>query len=130
MSDHRLENLALPPDLSSVGDARRFVAAVADGCAVRPELVHVGMLAVSELVTNALVHGDPPVEVQIDVTHDVVRVEVVDASERAPEIVPVVTATGEGGRGLAIVDALTDDWGYADRPDARGKCVWFELRRA
>ena len=129
MSEHRLEYLALAAHLSSVGDARRFLSTIAAECAVPPETVDVGMLAVSELVTNALLHGTPPVEVQIDVTTDLMRVEVLDASDRRPEIVPAAPATSDRGRGLAIVEALTDDWGYHGRADAPGKTVWFELRR-
>ena len=129
MSEHRLESLTLPSDLSSVGDARRFVSAIAGECAVPPETVDVGMLAVSELVTNALVHGIPPVEVQVAVSRELLRVGVFDASDRPPEMIPAADATSEGGRGLAIVDALTDGWGYTGRTDAPGKAVWFELHR-
>lgn len=32
----------------------------------------------------------------------------------------------EGGRGLLLVDAVTDSWGVEVRRDGRGKTVWFE----
>jgi len=52
-------------------------------------------------------------------------VEVVDGCPELP-----VRADGEGleigGRGLVIVDAVTNRWGVTVRPDGRGKTVWFE----
>ncbi|MGW2110564.1 ATP-binding protein, partial [Streptomyces sp. NPDC001948] len=36
----------------------------------------------------------------------------------------------EGGRGLVLVDAVTDKWGVEPRPDGRGKTVWFECLAA
>lgn len=53
-----------------------------------------------------------------------VRVEVADASPRLPRAV-VGDALDEGGRGLLLVDAVTDDWGVETHGD-RGKTVWFE----
>uniref|UniRef100_UPI0040401299 ATP-binding protein n=1 Tax=Streptomyces sp. TG1A-60 TaxID=3129111 RepID=UPI0040401299 len=32
----------------------------------------------------------------------------------------------EGGRGLLIVEAVTDRWGVDPHPDGRGKTVWLE----
>lgn len=53
-----------------------------------------------------------------------VRVEVADASPRLPHAV-AGDALDEGGRGLLLVDAVTDSWGVEARGD-RGKTVWFE----
>lgn len=54
-----------------------------------------------------------------------VRVEVADASPRLPHAV-AGDALDEGGRGLLLVDAVTDRWGVEARGDGRGKTVWFE----
>ncbi|MCU1692852.1 MAG: serine phosphatase rsbU, regulator of sigma subunit [Frankiales bacterium] len=83
-------------------------------------------LVVTELVTNALRHGLPPVEVEIDTCVHCVTVVVADASSARPR--PREAAeTDEGGRGLLLVDLLAADSG--SRPQPPGKVVWAELPR-
>ncbi|OSC64498.1 hypothetical protein B5180_31875 [Streptomyces sp. BF-3] len=41
--------------------------------------------------------------------------------------VPYGTADQEGGRGLLLVAALADDWGWFPRTDGPGKTVWASL---
>ncbi|GGX24457.1 hypothetical protein GCM10010297_51840 [Streptomyces malachitofuscus] len=54
-----------------------------------------------------------------------VRVEVADGSEQLP-CVPVGSAPdAESGRGLVLVDAVSEKWGVDPRPWG-GKAVWFE----
>ncbi|MFJ2622446.1 ATP-binding protein [Streptomyces sp. NPDC087532] len=54
-----------------------------------------------------------------------VRVEVADGCPELPR--PAVgDVLDEGGRGLVLVDAVTDGWGVEPRRDGRGKTVWFE----
>ncbi len=54
-----------------------------------------------------------------------VRVEVSDGCPRLPVMAARVRADAEGGRGLILVDAVTDRWGVV--PGAGGgKTVWFE----
>ena len=85
-------------------------------------------LVVSELATNALVHGQTPFVVTLSREDDTVRVTVSDESAwivaRAPERAPQV-----GGRGLGIVNVLSRDWGVIT--DVDSKTVWatFEVRR-
>lgn len=91
-----------------------------------PETVELARLAVSEIVTNALVHGSPPYELRVEV--DVrLRVAVADGSAREPWVRDVDTAS-ERGRGLAILARVADRWGWDRRPDG-GKVVWFEMHR-
>jgi anti-sigma regulatory factor (Ser/Thr protein kinase) len=82
------------------------------------------MLLVSELVTNACVHGAEPIRVRLDVDQRRVRVEVEDGSPVLPE---VQRPDGRStiGRGLRIVESLSRAWG-AERVGA-GKVVWAEL---
>ena len=88
-------------------------------------LVDSATLVVSELVTNAikaswLVHSGT-VTVWLWANGRDLLIEVWDASPEPPT--PVTEPTDEGGRGLAIVAALCDRWGYY--PDCRsGKVVW------
>ena len=81
------------------------------------------MLAVSELVTNALRYGDEPVNLTVTPTGGVVRIEVTDAN---PSL--FVSAGGdldEGSRGLRLIDAVCRSWGW--HPVDGGKCVWCEV---
>ncbi|MEW2297303.1 ATP-binding protein [Streptomyces sp. NPDC006743] len=87
------------------------------------------LLIVSELVTNAHVHGTDPGDsllVTVLTTAETVRVEVDDPCRRRPQLRDV-SAEQTGGRGLHIVDALAARWDVNDRPF--GKKVWAEVTR-
>jgi anti-sigma regulatory factor (Ser/Thr protein kinase) len=81
-------------------------------------------LLVSELVTNACVHGAESIRVHLDVDQRRLRVEVEDGSPMMPE---VQRPDGRStiGRGLLIVESLSSAWG-AERSGA-GKVVWAEV---
>ncbi|WP_371578612.1 SpoIIE family protein phosphatase [Streptomyces sp. NBC_01314] len=79
-------------------------------------------LVVSELVTNAIRHADPPVQLRL--IHDTSLIcEVSDASSTAPHMRRARTYD-EGGRGLLLVAQLTERWGT--RPTPTGKTIWTE----
>jgi signal transduction histidine kinase len=81
------------------------------------------LLVVSELVTNAVRHGNGDIGVELATVDGRVRITVDDDSRGVPQI---VDARPEGGgRGLHIVDQLAD-WGW--EPTSRGKAVWALLR--
>lgn len=84
----------------------------------------VAVLLVSELVTNALMHGTPPVELRVRRTAHGLRVEVRDNAPQQP-IIQDTPLDVPGGQGLRLVDALASRWGWAAAGD--GKAVWFEL---
>ncbi|MFE0376328.1 ATP-binding protein [Streptomyces inhibens] len=74
------------------------------------------LLCVSELATNALLHGVPPgrgYQLWLSLEEDgMVRVEVHDSGDGEPRVpVPYDEAEGETGRGLLLVSALADAWG-------------------
>ncbi|MEV5568115.1 ATP-binding protein [Streptomyces sp. NPDC052196] len=83
-------------------------------------------LCVSELATNAVVHGTAPGHdgflVRLDSDDDVVRLEVHDNHRKQPAV-REPGATDVSGRGLQLVAALSDGWGVEDRASA-GKIVW------
>jgi anti-sigma regulatory factor (Ser/Thr protein kinase) len=86
------------------------------------------LLATSEVVTNAVLHGDGSVTVRVWVDGTVVRVEVADGGSAVPR--PSADLGGdqaEDGRGLFIVDAVTTRWGVTPEHPGPGKTVWFEL---
>ena len=121
--------LALGQGARGVQDARRWVA---DLCTEigRSELVECAQLGVSELVTNALLHGEPPITVRVRGTSEHPRVEVRDSSVEAPILPTDPLDKPETddllltfGRGLSIVARCADAWGAEIEED--GKVVWF-----
>ncbi|WP_422125774.1 SpoIIE family protein phosphatase [Streptomyces graminilatus] len=83
------------------------------------------LLIVSELVTNALVHTQGAVHVELTLGADRVRVTVNDSSPRAPAKPVVVDWEATGGRGLLLVEAVSAAWGSV--PVGGGKQVWSEI---
>jgi anti-sigma regulatory factor (Ser/Thr protein kinase) len=83
-------------------------------------------LVVSELVTNAVLHGNEPIRLRAMFDGPLVRVEVFDSS---PDTAAVVEQTRDaariGGHGLAIVAVYARQWGTTQEPG--GKVVWVEL---
>ncbi|MBO8186573.1 ATP-binding protein [Streptomyces spirodelae] len=135
-----LEQLEIGSDPTEVGRARRWARARLAGAGVDADesLAETLILLISELVTNAVVHtGCPAVLCMLlprrcggGAAHEAagsVRVEVADASSRAPRR---RQAEGEdtGGRGLELVSGLADRWGWEHEPG--GKRVWCELDTA
>ncbi|MER7623996.1 ATP-binding protein [Streptomyces sp. NPDC126503] len=85
------------------------------------------LVCVSELATNALLHGVPPgrgyrLHLYLELP-GALRVEVHDSGDGTPR---VREPSGESGRGLLLVDALADRWGVGERDP--GKIVWCEFR--
>ncbi|MEU7582225.1 ATP-binding protein [Streptomyces sp. NPDC041068] len=121
------DRLDYTPHARSVTLARRRTARlVADWG--HPGLAGDAALVVSELMTNALLHGslrDRLIRVRIILTTDVLRIEVTDPrGERLPEP-RVAGGTDQFGRGLLLIGALADRWGC--EPCTVGKAVYAEL---
>jgi anti-sigma regulatory factor (Ser/Thr protein kinase) len=115
---------AFPAELSTPGAARHFVVEALRSAGV--PVTESVPVAVSELVTNSVLHAASTTRVVVAVDRDCVRVEVHDADAT----LPVPRRPGPDtvtGRGLLLVDALTDRWGAERTGD--GKVVWFELDR-
>jgi PAS domain S-box-containing protein len=116
---------ALPADATSAARARALVRqALRDADA--DEWVEAAQLAVSEVVTNALVHSGTAIAVWVRVDGDGLRVEVTDGSPQHPTAREYATLAGTG-RGLTLLEDAVDRWGVA--PTAQGKTVWFEIQR-
>lgn len=128
----RQQTLALTPSAPSVRRARDWVGELLEQIG-RPELVDSARLAVSELVTNALLHAEPPLAVRLRGTAEHPRVEVADHSLTPPQPRPRTDVTLEdeltwttGGRGLDLVGCHAVAWGADIDPRGIGKVVWFE----
>ena len=82
-------------------------------------------LLVSELVTNAVLHGLPNIRLEMCALAAFrVRVEVFDGSDALPEM-RNPSVENLSGRGLRIIDAIALEWGA--RPLLNGKVVWCDL---
>ena len=113
------------PDAPSRG--RHAVTAVLDEWGCEPGAREDLLLVVSELVTNAVVHGAEPIRVTMVRAPERVRVEVTDgAAASSPHGNPRPPTDAETGRGLSVVTRLAVAWGWRASP-GRGKTVWAEL---
>jgi anti-sigma regulatory factor (Ser/Thr protein kinase) len=127
-----LGRLVIPGRGEQVRVARAFVARVLRELAGRHDtVVHNAVLLTSELVTNAICHsgsGEPGGSVMLVLRRAAggIRVEVTDSgsADGAPVVQDDVEACG--GRGLFLVDAVADEWGYQGAAQA-GTTVWFRL---
>lgn len=121
--------LELPRELESAASARQAVGELSDR--LPEDLIGDIRLLVSELVTNALRHGelsaDDRIVLGVDVRPDVVHVEVRDPGKGfdPPQLGSDEPDAGAGW-GLYLVSTLADRWGVARESVTR---VWFELDR-
>ncbi|MEU7636142.1 ATP-binding protein [Streptomyces sp. NPDC039016] len=129
---------ALSGAACTVAEARRFTRTTLDAWRMCPGLAENAVLIVSELVTNALRYGaSNPCVTGLDSLFDerfchawlaLTRQErgvlcaVSDGGTQAPVLRPQ-RALAESGRGLHLVDRLSDSWGWTP-PDQSGKTVW------
>ncbi|MEN8650704.1 ATP-binding protein [Streptomyces sp. 21So2-11] len=108
----------------SVPAARVFAAQVLADWGVADRVDDV-LLCVSELTTNALLHGVPPgrgFRVHLYLEHDAaLRIEVHDSGPGKVRL-PAPCPEGEGGRGLLLVGALADKWGVWERDEVPPRC--------
>ncbi|MFE0389383.1 SpoIIE family protein phosphatase, partial [Streptomyces bungoensis] len=108
----------------AVMHARRFTARTLRRWHVE-DAADAVLLVVSELVTNALVYTQGAVHVDLTLRGDRVRVSVSDASPRAPAKPVIDDWEATGGRGLLLVEAMSESFGSV--PVASGKQVWSEI---
>jgi anti-sigma regulatory factor (Ser/Thr protein kinase) len=116
-----------PPELTSARRARDFVAQLLGG---DPLETLEARLVTSELVTNAVLHGQTEIELSVWTTADrAVRIEVSDGGSSFDSSARRQPAEGDlRGRGLFLVDRLAERWGV--EPKTRGKVVWATLAPA
>ena len=129
---------AFPAEITTPRSAREFTQATLEDWGLRDDVGDV-LIAVSELATNAIKHGMeglprplPLCPVQLVLIGHPRRlvVSVTDPCAKPPEPVPSEPGRAvEGGRGLLVVGAISDAWGWA-RLATGGKAVWaaFGLR--
>ncbi len=117
--------IALPNDATAPGLARSFI--VEHGVDLAGDVVADAELLVSELVTNALRHGEPEIRLWLCTHPPSLGVAVEDAGDSSRVAPQEPEADQCSGRGLKIVDAIATSWGVTANEPPPGKTVWFEL---
>lgn len=121
----------LPPLATSAGEARRLLRAalaeIGGQDALEPDQLEAAQIAISEIVTNALVHAGTTMRLRVMLTSGRLRVELSDGSPHLPRRRDH-TENAVTGRGLHVISEIVDRWGSYAIGD--GKVVWFEIRDA
>ncbi|MGY6019739.1 SpoIIE family protein phosphatase [Streptomyces spinosirectus] len=122
----RLQQHVAPGDPEALTQARHMIRAAvrAWGAGERADEIE---LVADEVITNALMHTEGAAIVTLRVltgSDRRLRVEVEDSSSALPRR-REAGESGVSGRGLLLVDLLTDVWGVEAR--GGGKCVWCEF---
>ncbi|MFE0138646.1 ATP-binding protein [Streptomyces sp. NPDC059037] len=117
----------IAPEPARVAEIRHAVADQMQEWDLAPRLVENVLLVLSELVTNAVVHGEGSVHVTMRRVYPGLHIEVTDESTTAPLLAPVPLDVDDvHGRGLHLVDAFCDLWGIKDD----GKTTWARFYAA
>jgi len=110
------------PDSREVSRARRFVTRALQAWGLDADIPPLELM-VSELVSNALVHGTGQISVQLSCQDSSLRLEVSDeGGVTSPHLRPPTV----GGWGLQFVDELADSWGSEKR--GHSTLVWAVKR--
>ncbi|KOG17704.1 SpoIIE family protein phosphatase [Streptomyces viridochromogenes] len=119
LDPHHVADWDVEPDHAQVPRARKFALDQVGAWGLE-EASFVTELVVSELVTNAIRYGEPPIRLRL-IRDTSLICEVSDASNTAPHL-RRARAFDEGGRGLLLVAQLTQGWGT--RHTTNGKTIW------
>jgi anti-sigma regulatory factor (Ser/Thr protein kinase) len=111
-----LASATLPAAVTTPAAARAFVKDAAPRLPVRLDDL---TLVVSELVTNAVVHGAGDVDLHVGLERDVVHVEVSDGGPEDP------LPEQPEDSGLLLVSRLAQSWGI--RRDGDRTVLWADL---
>ncbi|MET9094452.1 SpoIIE family protein phosphatase [Streptomyces cyaneofuscatus] len=122
VSDHRVATWDLAQERTTPATARLLVRDRLQGWGLDEDTVDATELIVSELVTNAVRYGTPPLRLRL-LLDTSLTCEVHDGSTASPHLRHARTVD-EGGRGLFIVSRLAAHWGARHGPD--GKVLWTE----
>ena len=110
--------------VGSAAEARSWLSDFLSRSAVAVKVCEDAILVISELVTNALLHGQGRPVVRAGITPGLLELSVTDTGPELPELL-ARDPERIGGIGLAIVEQVSRAWGVASFPG--GKTVWATL---
>ncbi len=116
--------ISLQQSTTSPGRARAGVRSFIEEYRLCEE-PEIALLILSELVSNAVMHGAQPIQVVVSGEAGKLRIDVADGDTHPPRPLHFGSADRTGGRGLHIVNALSEQWGTTIHE--HGKSVWAEV---
>lgn len=123
--------MTFPADAGRVQQVRRVVSAYLRYWR-RVPLADAVLLATDEAFANAVTHGSRSPKDQVCVamenSSEQLRVAISDVAPGLPIIPPDPDPLAESGRGLALIDSITDGWGVEPADEGLGKTVWFVFK--
>jgi serine/threonine-protein kinase RsbW len=120
-------SVRLAPVPESAAKARAFVEGMLSTWGCR-EMIDDARVVVTELVSNVVRHAHTDVWVDVDLVEDRIRIDVVDHADGDVALRSIDPTSALGGRGLRLVDELSERWGVDRQPG--GKRVWAEWQVA
>jgi len=114
-------------DTSILPDLRAWVCDLLTDAGAPEQAIETALVALTELVSNALTHGHPAGQCRLRLTPGaLLRIEVDDHTLQLPVLRDHHNRPpGVGGLGLHLVDKLASSWGTT--PTVTGKTVWAEI---
>ncbi|WP_308211731.1 ATP-binding protein [Actinoallomurus soli] len=120
----------LPHAPSSVSEVRKRLCAELRASGVYEEIADDAAVIISELISNALRHARPlpSGDIRVSWTHEgeLIQLAVSDGGSMTEPRRTRAALSSLGGRGLSIVEALSDKWGVSH--EAETTTVWAKLR--
>lgn len=106
-------------------DVRNFVRDHLDTHFCAENICDDVILAVSEVVTNAIQHANGVEQITLHIDDQIIRIEVSDNNKILVEVIRDCPDDAFSGRGLFIVETLSSAWGFYLHDT--GKTVWVEI---
>jgi serine phosphatase RsbU (regulator of sigma subunit)/anti-sigma regulatory factor (Ser/Thr protein kinase) len=124
----RSATMLVPAEPTGPSRVRQWMTARLREWSVPEPVVGAAILCTSELTTNALLHAGTPAQVRVDLTAERLLISVADTGTRGTVIRAHTDTMSSRGRGLGLIEDLSDSWGTD--PTVRGTTVWFEMHLA
>jgi serine phosphatase RsbU (regulator of sigma subunit)/anti-sigma regulatory factor (Ser/Thr protein kinase) len=121
----RSATMLVPAEPTGPSRVRAWMTTRLRDWSVPETVIGAAILCTSELTTNALLHAGTPAQVHVDLSAERLLVSVADTGTRGTVIRARTDALSSRGRGLGLIEELSDTWGTD--PTVRGATVWFEM---
>jgi serine phosphatase RsbU (regulator of sigma subunit)/anti-sigma regulatory factor (Ser/Thr protein kinase) len=121
----RSATMLVPAEPTGPSRVRQWMTARLRDWSVPEAVIGAAILCTSELTTNALLHAGTPAQVHVDLNAERLLVSVADTGTRGTVIRAHADTMSSRGRGLGLIEDLSDSWGTD--PTVRGTTVWFEM---
>jgi serine phosphatase RsbU (regulator of sigma subunit)/anti-sigma regulatory factor (Ser/Thr protein kinase) len=121
----RSATITVPAEPTGPSRVRQWLASRLREWSAPEPVIGAALLCASELTTNALLHAGTPAQVRVDLNAERLLVSVADTGTRGTVIRAHADTMSSRGRGLGLIEDLSDSWGTD--PTVRGTTVWFEM---